>query len=68
MVSAQSRISIHTDRRASYENEADHRPKKLILKRRFEEPVWKKTKTFGEYVHHKIILANQVQRMRLLVT
>ena len=38
----------------------DNGPSKLILKRKFEERVWKKYETFCKYVHHKIILANQV--------
>lgn len=36
----------------------DHRPSKILLRKKFEERVWKKGETFGEYVHQKIILGN----------
>lgn len=38
----------------------DHRPSKVSLRKKFEERVWKKGETFGEYVHQKIILGNLV--------
>ncbi|RLU26213.1 hypothetical protein DMN91_000006, partial [Ooceraea biroi] len=37
-----------------------HRPNKIVLKRRFEERMWKKNETFHDYVHAKVILANRI--------
>lgn len=38
----------------------DHRPSKVKLRKKFEERVWRSSETFHQYVHEKIILANQV--------
>jgi len=38
----------------------NHRPSRVKLRKRFEERVWKSSETFHQYVHEKIILANQV--------
>lgn len=38
----------------------DHRPSKVVRRKRFEERVWKREETFHEYVHEKIILGNRV--------
>jgi len=38
----------------------DHRPSKVILRKKFEERVWKKGETFGDYMHQKVILGNRV--------
>lgn len=38
----------------------DHRHSKTILRKRFEERMWKKEETFHQYVHDKVILANLV--------
>lgn len=38
----------------------DHRPSRVLLRKKFEERVWKKGEAFGEYVHQKIILGNLV--------
>lgn len=38
----------------------DHRPSKVKLRKQFEARVWKSSETFHQYVHEKIILANQV--------
>lgn len=32
----------------------------MILKKQFEEHIWKRDETFHQYVHEKIILANRV--------
>ncbi|XP_051165650.1 protein lin-28 homolog A-like [Leptopilina boulardi] len=36
------------------------RPNKTLLRKRFEERIWKREESFSEYVHDKIILANKV--------
>lgn len=36
------------------------RPSKTTLRKSFEERVWKRSESFSEYVHDKIILANEV--------
>jgi len=39
----------------------DHRPSKILLRKQFEERVWRREETFHhQYVHEKIILANRV--------
>lgn len=38
----------------------DHRPSRIVLRKKFEERVWKKGETFSDYVHQKIILGNRV--------
>lgn len=38
----------------------DHRPSRIVLRKRFEERLWKKGETFSDYVHQKIILGNRV--------
>lgn len=38
----------------------DHRPSKILLRKQFEERSWKKKETFHQYVHEKVILANQI--------
>lgn len=37
-----------------------HRTNKIALRRRFEERVWKKSETFHDYVHEKVIMANRI--------
>ncbi|XP_011884081.1 PREDICTED: uncharacterized protein K02A2.6-like [Vollenhovia emeryi] len=37
-----------------------HRPNKIVLRRKFEERVWRKTESFHDYVHEKVILANRI--------
>lgn len=37
-----------------------HRPNRIVMRRRFEERVWRKTETFHDYVHEKTILANHL--------
>lgn len=37
-----------------------HRPSKVALRKKFEERLWKKSKSFSEYFHEKMILANRV--------
>ncbi|EZA52392.1 hypothetical protein X777_08885, partial [Ooceraea biroi] len=37
-----------------------HRPNHIILRRRFEERVWKEGETFHDYVHEKTIMANRI--------
>lgn len=36
----------------------DHRPNKLLLRKKFEERKWKSGESFGDYHHDKIIMAN----------
>lgn len=36
------------------------RPNKIVLRRRFEERVWRKGETFRDYVHEKVIIANRI--------
>lgn len=38
----------------------DHKPRKLVLRKRFEERDWKYSETFSEYVHEKVIMGNRV--------
>lgn len=38
----------------------DHRPSKILLRKQFEERVWKMEETFHQYVHEKVIPANRV--------
>lgn len=38
----------------------DHRPSRIVLRKKFEERMWKKGETFSDYVHQKIILGNRV--------
>jgi len=38
----------------------DNRPSKLTLRKKFEERVWKKGESFGDYIHQKVILGNRV--------
>ena len=38
----------------------DHRPSKLVLRKHFEERMWKYSETFSDYVHEKTILGNRV--------
>lgn len=38
----------------------DHRPSRMLLRKQFEERIWKKEETFHQYVHEKIILANRI--------
>ncbi|XP_015602065.1 uncharacterized protein LOC107271021 [Cephus cinctus] len=37
-----------------------HRPNKIVMRRRFEERMWKKNETFHDYVHEKTIMANRI--------
>lgn len=37
-----------------------YRPSQIMMRRRFEERVWKRTETFRDYVHEKTILANHL--------
>ena len=37
-----------------------HRLNKMVIRRKFEDRIWKKNETFHEYVHEKIILGNRV--------
>lgn len=37
-----------------------HKPNKIILRRRFEDRVWKKDESFHDYVNEKVILANRI--------
>ncbi|XP_076385702.1 uncharacterized protein LOC143264091 [Megachile rotundata] len=39
----------------------DHRPKKLELRRKLEDRVWKKTESFADYFYDKLTLAEDVQ-------
>lgn len=38
----------------------DHKPRKLTLRRQFEERAWKYSESFNEYVHEKVIMGNRV--------
>ena len=38
----------------------DHKPRKLVLRKKFEERAWKHSKLFNEYVHEKVLLGNCV--------
>lgn len=37
-----------------------YRPNKIILRRHFEERMWKKSESFHNYVHEKVIMANRI--------
>ena len=37
-----------------------HRPNKILLKKRYENRAWKKGESLSEYLRDKAILANQV--------
>lgn len=37
-----------------------HPPNKVTLRRRFEERTWKKSESFHDYVHEKMIMANRI--------
>jgi len=38
----------------------NHRPSKIMLRKKFEERVWKKGESFTDYMHQKVILGNRV--------
>lgn len=38
----------------------DHRPSRVVLRKKFEECTWRRAETFSDYVHKKVILGNRV--------
>lgn len=38
----------------------NHRPSKIVSRKKFEERVWRKEETFSDYVHQKVILGNRI--------
>ena len=38
----------------------NHHPSKVKLRKQFEERMWKSSETFHQYMHEKVILANQI--------
>ena len=61
MVSLEAEPSRSVRHRAARgDEEFDHRPRKLALRREMEARTWRKNETFCDYYIEKLMLANQI--------